>query len=73
MDINTATSTAKAINRHLRRKQILAGGLMFGLDYVTWRICHPHLCQMLDEAGKAITGRSSRFLPRWRYSNRKPV
>jgi len=73
MNAIEAKSTIKAINRHLRRHRVLEGGLKFGLDHITWSICHPHMARMVDKAGQVITGRAGRFLPCWRYSRSKPA
>lgn len=71
-DETTAVCTVKAINRHLRRKRVLEGGLKFGLDWVTWNICHPQLAKAVDYCGELITRRTGRFLPRYRYGRTNP-
>jgi hypothetical protein len=51
-----ARSVAFAINRYVRRRRIGEGGRSFGVEYVTWHICHPQLSTAFNAAIEVLTG-----------------
>jgi hypothetical protein len=69
MPKNEAISFAKSIQRHIRKRDIMGAhsgeGQEYGVDFVTWHICHPHLADVFCELGRVVTGRDGRFMPRF--------
>jgi hypothetical protein len=60
-----ARAIIKAINRHVRRNRLFAGGRTFGVDYSTWRVSFPQLSATYQAAAEILMGRSGRFMPRF--------
>lgn len=63
MSNEEARAVAYAINRYVRRRRIGEGGRSFGVDYVTWHICHPQLSAAFNAAIEVLTGRAGKYVP----------